>query len=86
MPLAAYLSTTAPRFARRIDSASGPIIEVAVLFAGIFVTMVPALAILNSWGKGSATCSARLRHDRAVAVLLGDGRLCRAFWTTRRRT
>ncbi len=30
----------------------GPIIEVAVLFAGIFVTMLPALAILNSWGKG----------------------------------
>jgi Na+/H+ antiporter NhaD/arsenite permease-like protein len=30
----------------------GPIIEVAVLFAGIFVTMAPALAILNAWGHG----------------------------------
>jgi Na+/H+ antiporter NhaD/arsenite permease-like protein len=30
----------------------GPIIEVAVLFAGIFVTMAPALVILNSWGQG----------------------------------
>jgi Na+/H+ antiporter NhaD/arsenite permease-like protein len=29
-----------------------PIIEVAVLFAGIFVTMLPALAILNAWGQG----------------------------------
>jgi Na+/H+ antiporter NhaD/arsenite permease-like protein len=30
----------------------GPIIEVAVLFAGIFVTMAPALVILNAWGQG----------------------------------
>jgi Na+/H+ antiporter NhaD/arsenite permease-like protein len=29
----------------------GPIIEVAVLFAGIFVTMAPALLILNARGK-----------------------------------
>jgi Na+/H+ antiporter NhaD/arsenite permease-like protein len=29
-----------------------PIIEVAVLFAGIFVCMAPALEILNAWGKG----------------------------------
>ena len=29
----------------------GPIIEVAVLFAGIFATMIPALAILNVKGK-----------------------------------
>ena len=29
----------------------GPILEVAVLFAGIFVTMIPALAILNVHGK-----------------------------------
>ena len=29
----------------------GPIIEVAVLFAGIFVTMIPALQILNVNGK-----------------------------------
>jgi len=29
----------------------GPIIEVAVMFAGIFVTMIPALAILNANGS-----------------------------------
>lgn len=29
----------------------GPIIEVAILFAAIFVTMGPALLILNSWGQ-----------------------------------
>lgn len=29
-----------------------PIVEVGVLFAGIFVTMAPALLILNAWGKG----------------------------------
>ncbi len=30
----------------------GPIIEVAVLFIGIFITMAPALQILNAWGQG----------------------------------
>ena len=30
----------------------GPMIEVAVLFVGIFVTMTPALLILNAWGRG----------------------------------
>jgi Na+/H+ antiporter NhaD/arsenite permease-like protein len=30
----------------------GPIVEVAVLFAAIFVTMGPALLILNAWGQG----------------------------------
>jgi Na+/H+ antiporter NhaD/arsenite permease-like protein len=29
-----------------------PVVEVAVLFAGIFVTMTPALLILNAWGQG----------------------------------
>jgi Na+/H+ antiporter NhaD/arsenite permease-like protein len=38
---------------RRNEFAFGPIIEVAVLFVGIFVTMAPALAILNSWGQGA---------------------------------
>ena len=32
-----------------------PIVEVAVLFAGIFVTMAPALLILNAWGQGART-------------------------------
>jgi Na+/H+ antiporter NhaD/arsenite permease-like protein len=30
-----------------------PIIEVAVLFVGIFITMTPALQILNAWGSGA---------------------------------
>jgi len=29
-----------------------PVVEVAVLFAGIFATMTPALLILNAWGQG----------------------------------
>ncbi len=39
-------------YRRKNDFAFGPIIEVAVLFAGIFVTMAPALEILNAWGRG----------------------------------
>ena len=30
----------------------GPILEVAILFLGIFITMAPALQILNAWGRG----------------------------------
>ena len=48
--IASYLTTS-----RDIHSKNkftfGPIIEVAVLFAGIFVTMIPALLILNANGK-----------------------------------
>ena len=48
--LASYFTTS-----REIHSKNkftfGPIIEVAVLFAGIFVTMIPALLILNANGK-----------------------------------
>jgi len=39
----------------RNEFAFGPIIEVAVLFLGIFVTMAPALVILNAWGQGART-------------------------------
>jgi len=38
---------------RRNAFTFGPIIEVAVLFVGIFVTMAPALVILNAWGQGA---------------------------------
>lgn len=31
----------------------GPIVEVAVLFAGIFVTMAPVLELLNAWSESS---------------------------------
>ena len=48
--LACYLITSAAtREKNRFGL--GPIIEVAVLFAGIFITMIPALAILNVKGK-----------------------------------
>ena len=41
-----------PSDARRANAFSyGPIVEVAVLFAGIFVTMVPALALLEARGS-----------------------------------
>ncbi len=33
----------------------GPIIEVAVLFAAIFVTMAPVLELLNAWSQGART-------------------------------
>ncbi|HEY6853656.1 MAG TPA: sodium:proton antiporter [Gemmatimonadales bacterium] len=33
----------------------GPIVEVAVLFAAIFVTMAPVLEILNAWSEGART-------------------------------
>src|SRR6266581_4440438 len=33
----------------------GPIIEVAILFAAIFVTMAPVLEILNAWCQGART-------------------------------
>ena len=43
--------TTTPKSLRRENGfAWGPIVEVAVVFAGIFATMIPALAILNARG------------------------------------
>src|SRR6185503_5415822 len=41
-----------PENRRRIRFTWAPLLEVAVLFAGIFVTMAPALLILNAWGQG----------------------------------
>jgi Na+/H+ antiporter NhaD/arsenite permease-like protein len=50
-----------------------PIVEVAVLFAGIFATMAPALLILNAWGRG----------ERAVAGLpLALSEAWQFFWAT----
>jgi Na+/H+ antiporter NhaD/arsenite permease-like protein len=47
----AYMAT--PRGHRERNAFTfGPIIEVAVLFAGIFVTMAPVLEILNAWSQG----------------------------------
>lgn len=41
-----------PEARTRNEFAFGPIVEVAVLFAGIFVTMVPALELLRVHGRG----------------------------------
>ena len=50
--LMAILSLLTTKRVCRIDNkfTYGPIIEVAILFAGIFVTMIPALLILNARG------------------------------------
>src|SRR6185436_13059356 len=50
--LAAAAYVTTPRSNREANKFTfGPIIEVAVLFIGIFITMAPALQILNSAGS-----------------------------------
>jgi Na+/H+ antiporter NhaD/arsenite permease-like protein len=49
--LASYFLTSAAIHAKN-HFTFAPIVEVAVLFAGIFVTMAPALSILNAWGQG----------------------------------
>ncbi|HEX6886186.1 MAG TPA: sodium:proton antiporter [Planctomycetota bacterium] len=52
LALGAWFTTQAENRARNRFTWT-PIVEVAVLFAGIFVTMTPALLILNSWGQGT---------------------------------
>ena len=52
---AAYF-TTSPKLRENNKFTFGPIIEVAVLFIGIFITMAPALQILNAWGNNAPTC------------------------------
>jgi Na+/H+ antiporter NhaD/arsenite permease-like protein len=47
----AYATTPAANRAANHFSFA-PIVEVAVLFVGIFITMAPALQILNAWGSG----------------------------------
>ena len=51
LAIAAYMTTPAANRAAN-KFTFGPIIEVAVLFIGIFITMAPALQILNAWGAG----------------------------------
>jgi Na+/H+ antiporter NhaD/arsenite permease-like protein len=52
---AAAWFTTGTEVRARNRFSWAPIAEVAVLFAGIFVTMTPALLILNAWGQGART-------------------------------
>ncbi|HEV8264956.1 MAG TPA: sodium:proton antiporter [Gemmatimonadales bacterium] len=51
LALAAY-ALTPKEYREKNEFRFGPIVEVAVLFAGIFITMAPALEILNAWGRG----------------------------------
>jgi Na+/H+ antiporter NhaD/arsenite permease-like protein len=51
----------------------GPIIEVATLFAGIFVTMAPVLEILNAWSQGART---------VLGVSFGVTRPAEFFWAS----
>jgi Na+/H+ antiporter NhaD/arsenite permease-like protein len=51
LTLLAYF-TTASKNRTSNNFTFAPIVEVAVLFVGIFVTMTPALQILNAWGSG----------------------------------
>jgi Na+/H+ antiporter NhaD/arsenite permease-like protein len=51
LALGSYATTSAETRSSNRFSWS-PIVEVAVLFAGIFVTMAPALLVLNAWGQG----------------------------------
>jgi Na+/H+ antiporter NhaD/arsenite permease-like protein len=54
LAITAY-ATTPKTYHKRNDFTFRPIAEVAILFAGIFVTMAPALVILNAWGDGART-------------------------------
>src|SRR5437667_2484549 len=60
---------------RRAENAFtfGPIIEVAVLFAAIFVTMTPVLEILNAWSQGA-------RHVLGLSFSVSHP--AEFFWTT----
>jgi len=51
----------------------GPIVEVAVLFAAIFVTMAPVLEILNGWSQGART---------VLGMRFGVSQPWEFFWTT----
>ena len=51
----------------------GPIVEVAILFAAIFVTMAPMLEILNAWSQGSR---------EVFGIRYGVTTPAQFFWTT----
>jgi Na+/H+ antiporter NhaD/arsenite permease-like protein len=72
LAVAAY-ATTSQRLRTANAFGFGPIIEVAVLFLGIFLTMAPALQILNAWGRG----------DRDVLGMnFGMDQAWQFFWAT----
>src|SRR5882672_6918683 len=68
----AYLAT--PRDNRERNSFTfGPLVEVAVVFAGIFVTMAPVLEILNAWSQGART---------VLGASFGVSQPWQFFWTS----
>ncbi len=68
----AYATTNAEN-RRKNNFTWAPIVEVAVLFAGIFVTMAPALLILNAWGGG---------QREVLGTAFGLDRPWEFFWAT----
>lgn len=72
MAILAYI-TTAKGNREANKFTFGPIVEVAVLFIGIFITMTPALQILNAWGRG----------DReVVGMAFGMSEPWQFFWSS----
>jgi Na+/H+ antiporter NhaD/arsenite permease-like protein len=72
LAITAY-ATTPKFYHKRNDFTFRPIAEVAILFAGIFVTMAPALAILNAWGDGAR---------QVLGMEFGLSRPWQFFWAT----
>lgn len=72
LAVTAYFATPHDNRKRNVFT-FGPIIEVAVLFAGIFVTMAPALEILNAWSQGART---------VVGMGFGVSQPWQFFWAT----
>ncbi len=72
LTLVAYFLTPATNRTQNRFSFN-PIIEVAVLFVGIFMTMAPALLILNAWGHG--------QRDM-LGMPLGLSKPWHFFWAT----
>jgi Na+/H+ antiporter NhaD/arsenite permease-like protein len=72
LALGAWVATPAENRARNRFTWA-PIAEVAVLFAGIFATMTPALSIVNAWGQGERLVLGMGFELRAPAAF---------FWST----
>jgi Na+/H+ antiporter NhaD/arsenite permease-like protein len=70
--LAAYL-VTPKHYRERNAFTFGPLVEVAVLFAGIFITMAPLLEILNEWSQG---------RREVLGMAFGIAEPWQFFWVT----
>src|SRR6267378_517712 len=72
LALTAYITTSGEARERNAFT-FGPLVEVAVLFAGIFVTMAPVLEILNAWSQGART---------VLGASFGVSQPWQFFWTS----